>query len=281
MKKTSSMLAAAIGLLGVAPFRRVAAQSTSSTADVVEDFDCDTYLATAPVKATAFEDVEQPYLKLDTDEIQTWNLGESITAGFNCSEQLVVEVVGGQELTIISTAESAVISNARFEVQDSTKLVLDIPDLTITGVTDAPVYGAVFVAEGSSMDVMHQISFVGNTLAPEFTGYDWPPDQPPLSGAALLSAGDVRFYGKAYFLQNGQKPSKGNGFDPQNEPGGAVHNSGTMEFMKKATFNDNFNPLGGNGGAIGNTGTLTFNLRAIFRRNTVEETILENEQVVG
>lgn len=49
----------------------------------------------------------------------------------------VIEVTGGQELTVVSTADSAVMSNVRFEVRDSTKLVLDIPDLTITGVVDS------------------------------------------------------------------------------------------------------------------------------------------------
>ena len=46
-------------------------------------------------------------------------------------------MTGGQELTIVSTAESAVTDNVRFEVKGSTKLVLDIPDLTITGIVDS------------------------------------------------------------------------------------------------------------------------------------------------
>lgn len=49
----------------------------------------------------------------------------------------LVEVTGGQQLTIVSTADSLVMSNVRLEVLDSTKLVLDIPDLTITGVIDS------------------------------------------------------------------------------------------------------------------------------------------------
>lgn len=53
------------------------------------------------------------------------------------SNHQLIEVTGGQELTIISTADSAVMSNARFEVRDSSKLILDIPDLTITGVVDS------------------------------------------------------------------------------------------------------------------------------------------------
>lgn len=48
----------------------------------------------------------------------------------------LIEVTGGKELTIISTAESAVTSNVRFQVMDSTKLVLDVPDLTITSTLD-------------------------------------------------------------------------------------------------------------------------------------------------
>ena len=49
----------------------------------------------------------------------------------------LIEVAGGQELTIVSTAESAVTDNVRFEVKGSTKLVLDVPDLTITGIVDS------------------------------------------------------------------------------------------------------------------------------------------------
>ena len=70
-------------LLGAAPSARVMAQE-----DVVEEFDCETYLATAPVKTTDNGEVEQPYLTLDTNDVKTWNLGASMTAGFACSQQL-------------------------------------------------------------------------------------------------------------------------------------------------------------------------------------------------
>jgi len=109
----------------------------------------------------------------------------------------LIEVNGGQELTIISTAESAVTDNVRLEVRGSTKLVLDVPDLTITGIVDSVsrqlanpcgalrgwrgklngdallfslrfacqrVFGAVFIEEGSSMDVLHKVTFRGNSL---------------------------------------------------------------------------------------------------------------------
>ena len=81
-RRTSWIFVAAC-LLGAAPSARVMAQE-----DVVEEFDCETYLATAPVKTTDNGEVEQPYLTLDTNDVKTWNLGASMTAGFACSQQL-------------------------------------------------------------------------------------------------------------------------------------------------------------------------------------------------
>lgn len=78
------MVLVAACMLGAAPLGEVAAQ-----VDVVEEFDCESYLATAPVKTTANIDEDQPYLTLDTTEVKTWNLGASITEGFACAEQLV------------------------------------------------------------------------------------------------------------------------------------------------------------------------------------------------
>lgn len=49
----------------------------------VEDFECVVYSATAP---TTFG---HPTLTLDTAEVETWNLGTSVTAGFSCPTQLV------------------------------------------------------------------------------------------------------------------------------------------------------------------------------------------------
>eukprot|EP00903_Cladosiphon_okamuranus_P006518 g6370.t1 len=231
-----SLALVAACMLGAVPLGKVAAQT-----DVVEEFDCDAYLATAPVNTTVNIDEDQPYLTLDTKEIKTWNLGTSITEKFTCSEQLLIEVTGGKELTTISTADSAVMSDARFEVRDSSKLVLDIPDLTITGVVDSRVYGAVYVEEGSSMDVMHQTTFSGNSLDILLNSSRSVEDWDPRGGAALYSEGNVKFYEKAYVLGNSQY-SEGDAFDMQNMPGGAVDNRGSMEFMKKATFNDNSNP---------------------------------------
>lgn len=78
------MVLLAACMLGAAPLRRVTAQ-----VDLIEEFDCETYLATAPVKTSANIDVDQPYLTLDTNEIKTWNLGTSMTEGFTCTQQLV------------------------------------------------------------------------------------------------------------------------------------------------------------------------------------------------
>lgn len=85
MKTTSVILVAAC------MFGGVAAQE-----DVVEEFDCETYLATAPVKNNLdfewlgyeYEEDTEAYLTLDTNEIKTWNLGISMTAGFSCSKPL-------------------------------------------------------------------------------------------------------------------------------------------------------------------------------------------------
>ena len=55
---------------------------------------------------------------------------------------------------------------------------------------------------------------------------DW---QPELGGAAVYSEGDVKFYEQANFLGNGQYEADASGYEPSNEPGGAILNAGTME----------------------------------------------------
>lgn len=82
MLKETSLTFVAACMLSSAPLGKVAAQT-----DVVEEFDCDAYLATTPVKTTANIDEDQPYLTLDTNEVKTWrNLGTSITEKYTCSE---------------------------------------------------------------------------------------------------------------------------------------------------------------------------------------------------
>jgi len=85
MKRTSAIFMAAC-MLGAAPLGRVG--RVAAQEDVVEEFDCETYLATAPIKTTVNQDVEQSYLTLDTNEVKTWNLGNSMNGGFSCSQQL-------------------------------------------------------------------------------------------------------------------------------------------------------------------------------------------------
>ncbi|CAN0379514.1 unnamed protein product [Pylaiella littoralis] len=238
----------------------------------VEDFECVVYSATAP---TTFG---HPTLALDTAEVETWNLGTSVTAGFSCPTQLIIYVTGGQDLTVTSTAPSSVMSNVRFEVSGFSKLVLDIPGLTMAGIYKSEVGGALFVDTGSSMDVMNDITFEGNSLRLD---YDSPGAWVVRGGAAVYSEGDVNFFGEANFLGNGQYMAIADGYSGWNQDGGALANHGTMQFMKKGTFKDNFNPNGGNGGGAANTGELTFNLRAIFRNNSVGETYTDDGDPYG
>ena len=44
----------------------------------------------------------------------------------------------------------------------------------------------------------------------------------------MYSAGTTTFYGTADFLGNGQYDADANGYEPSNEDGGAVYNSGSM-----------------------------------------------------
>ena len=53
-------------------------------------------------------------------------------------------------------------------------------------------------------------------------------DQEPRGGAAIYSAGTTTFHERAYFLGNGQYEADANGYEPSNEDGGALSNSGTM-----------------------------------------------------
>lgn len=46
----------------------------------------------------------------------------------------IVYVTGGNELTITSTAAASTMSNVHFEVIGYTSLVLDVPDLTMSGI---------------------------------------------------------------------------------------------------------------------------------------------------
>lgn len=52
--------------------------------------------------------------------------------------------------------------------------------------------------------------------------------QEPRGGAAIYSAGTTVFHGKADFLGNGQYDADANGYEPSNEDGGALSNSGSM-----------------------------------------------------
>ena len=47
-------------------------------------------------------------------------------------------------------------------------------------------------------------------------------------GAAVFSAGTTTFHGKADFLGNGQYDADADGYEPSNEDGGALSNTGTM-----------------------------------------------------
>lgn len=58
-------------------------ETTSAPVDLVEDFDCESYVGTAP------RTDDYPYLVINTRETKTWNLGTSITGGLSCPEQLV------------------------------------------------------------------------------------------------------------------------------------------------------------------------------------------------
>lgn len=53
---------------------------------------------------------------------------------FHCQ---IIYVTGGEELTIVSTAASATMENVRIEVVAYTKLILDVPDLTVTGIVQS------------------------------------------------------------------------------------------------------------------------------------------------
>lgn len=49
----------------------------------------------------------------------------------------IIYVTGGEDLTIISTATSATMENVRIEVLAYTKLILDVPDFTVTGIVQS------------------------------------------------------------------------------------------------------------------------------------------------
>ncbi|CAM9648236.1 unnamed protein product [Pylaiella littoralis] len=228
----------------------------SAPVDLVEEFDCEAYSAIAPVTN------EHPYLVLDTAAVKSWDFGSG--GGFSCDTQLIVYVTGGEELTVTSTAASSTMSNVHLEVIGYTSLVLDVPDLTMSGIFQSQVGGAVFVEDGSSLDIVNDITFQSNSIQAEYSLGQWV----PRGGAAIFSAGTTTFHGRAEFFGNGQYEADANGYEPSNEDGGALSNSGTMTFMKRGRFIDSFNPNGGNGGAISNFGDLTFNLRAIFTNNS-------------
>lgn len=44
----------------------------------------------------------------------------------------------------------------------------------------------------------------------------------------MYSAGTTTFHGRADFLGNGQYDANANGYEPSNEDGGALANTGTM-----------------------------------------------------
>ncbi len=51
-----------------------------------------------------------------------------------CMRGQIVYVTGGEELTVTSSAAASTVSNVHFEVIGYTSLVLDVPDLTVTGI---------------------------------------------------------------------------------------------------------------------------------------------------
>ncbi|CAM9959551.1 unnamed protein product [Pylaiella littoralis] len=237
--------------------------------DLVEEFDCEAYSVTAPVYH------EHPYLVLDTAAVKSWDFESG--GGFSCDTQLIVYVTGGGELTITSTAAASTISNVHLEVIGHTSLVLDVPDLTMSGIYQSLLGGAVFVDLGSSLDVINEITFLGNSIRVEYDVWLWV----PRGGAALFSAGTTTFHGTADFFGDGQYEARGDGYEPSNEDGGALFNSGAMAFMKRGRFVDNFNTNGGNGGAISNFGDLTFNLEAVFKNNSVGATATDDGEPYG
>lgn len=82
-------------------------------------------------------------------------------------------------------------------------------------------------------------TFLLHQLPPGHTTYQFFPSarfQPERGGPAIYSAGDVKFYERAYFLGNGQYEADASGYEPSNEPGGAVFNSGTMEVLSCCTY---------------------------------------------
>lgn len=46
----------------------------------------------------------------------------------------IIYVTGGGELTIVSTAASATMENVRIEVVEYSKLILEVPDFTMTAI---------------------------------------------------------------------------------------------------------------------------------------------------
>lgn len=63
----------------------------------------------------------------------------------------IIYVTGGQELTIISTAASATMENVRIEVVSYTKLILEVPDFTVTGIFQSVRFILVVLATNASM----------------------------------------------------------------------------------------------------------------------------------
>ena len=68
-------------------------------------------------------------------------------------------MTGGEELTVTSTAAASTMANVRFEVIGYTSLVLDVPDLTMTGIYQS-------VSGGSGTHVFIFLSFFGRLLQP-------------------------------------------------------------------------------------------------------------------
>lgn len=57
-----------------------------------------------------------------------------ITPALKLCHFQIIYVTGGEELTVISTAASATMENVRIEVVGHTKLVLEVPDFTLTAI---------------------------------------------------------------------------------------------------------------------------------------------------
>lgn len=75
----------------------------------------------------------------------------------------IVYVTGGQDLTVTSTAAASAVANVHFEVIGFTNLVLDVPDLTMTG-----IYQSVSGTRIPAFPVFFFVSFCSSFSLPFF-----------------------------------------------------------------------------------------------------------------